>query len=54
VQAKLYDPEIKRFKPFREVRRILLARSPASLSTRRLVWAALPFNQVRINPIDQL
>lgn len=36
VLARLGDSEISRFTPYREVRRILLARSPAQLSVNRL------------------
>jgi len=36
VLARLSDPEIKRFTPYQDVRRILLARSPAQLSVNRL------------------
>jgi hypothetical protein len=36
VLARLDDGEISRFTPYREVRRILLARSPAQLSVNRL------------------
>lgn len=36
VLARLYDREISRFTPYQEVRRILLARSPAQLSVIRL------------------
>jgi hypothetical protein len=51
VLARLSDPEIKRYTPYREVRRILLARSPAQLSVKGLeLQAATPINQVRINP----
>ena len=51
VLARLADPEIKRYMPHREVRRVLLSRSPAQLSVKRLeLQAATPLNQVRINP----
>jgi len=36
VLARLDDPDISRFTPYRDVRRILLARSPAQLSVNRL------------------
>jgi transposase len=36
VLARLDDSEISRYTPYREVRRILLARSPAQLSVKRL------------------
>jgi hypothetical protein len=36
VLARLDDPDIRRFTPYREVRQILLARSPAQLSVKRL------------------
>ena len=35
VLARLYDNEIGRFTPYKEVRRILLARSPAELTVKR-------------------
>lgn len=34
VLARLSDPEIKRFTPYRDVKRLLLARSPAQLSVK--------------------
>jgi transposase len=40
VLARLDDREIARFTPYREVRRILLARSPAQLSVNRLELGA--------------
>jgi hypothetical protein len=40
VLARLDDREISRFTPYREVRRILLARSPAQLSVKRLELGA--------------
>ena len=40
VLARLSDPDIKRFTPYQEVRRILLSRSPAQLSVNRLELAA--------------
>ena len=40
VLARRGDNEISRFTPHREVRRILLARSPAQLSVKRLELAA--------------
>jgi hypothetical protein len=40
VLARLDDPDISRFTPYREVRRILLARSPAQLSVNRLEFGA--------------
>jgi transposase len=40
VLARLDDPEILRFTPYKEVRRILLARSPAQLSVKRLEFGA--------------
>ncbi len=40
VRARLDDPEISRFTPYKEVRRILLARSPAQLSVKRLELGA--------------
>jgi predicted site-specific integrase-resolvase len=40
VLARLDDPDISRFTPYREVRRILLARSPAQLSVNRLELGA--------------
>jgi hypothetical protein len=40
VLARLDDPEITRFTPYKEVRRILLARSPAQLSVNRLELGA--------------
>ena len=40
VLARLDDPEIARFTPYREVRRILLSRSPAQLSVNRLEFGA--------------
>jgi hypothetical protein len=36
VKARLYDSEISRYTPYLEVRRLLLARSPAQLSVKRL------------------
>jgi transposase len=36
VLARLDDPEITRFMPYRDVKRVLLARSPAPLSVKRL------------------
>jgi len=36
VLARLYDEDIKLFTPFKEVRRILLARSPSELTVNRL------------------
>ena len=36
VRAKLDDPEISRYTPYRLVRLILLARSPTQLSVNRL------------------
>ena len=36
VLARLNDSEISRFTPYKKVRRILLARSPAQLSVNRL------------------
>ncbi|WP_295409110.1 transposase [uncultured Thiocystis sp.] len=36
VLARLADPEITRFMPYRDVKRVLLARSPAPLSVKRL------------------
>ncbi len=51
VLARLADPEIKRYMPHRDVRRVLLSRSPAQLSVKGLeLQAAMPINQVRINP----
>ncbi|WP_295403003.1 transposase [uncultured Thiocystis sp.] len=38
VLARLADPEITRFTPYRDVKRLLLARSPAPLSVKRLEW----------------
>lgn len=40
VLARLDDHEISRFTPYKEVRRILLARSPAQLSVKRLELGA--------------
>lgn len=40
VLARLDDDEISRFTPYREVRRILLSRSPAQLSVNRLELGA--------------
>ena len=40
VLARLGDSEISRFTPYREVRQILLARSPAQLSVKRLELGA--------------
>ena len=40
VLARLDDSEIHRFLPHKEVRRILLARSPAQLSVKRLELGA--------------
>ena len=40
VLARLDDPDITRFTPYKEVRRILLARSPAQLSVNRLELGA--------------
>lgn len=40
VLARLGDSEITRFTPYKEVRRILLARSPAPLSVKRLELGA--------------
>ena len=54
VLARRGDNEISRFTPHREVRRILLARSPAQLSVKRLELAAKRLNRVRINPDAQL
>ena len=36
VLARLDDDEISRFTPYKDVRRILLARSPAPLSVKRV------------------
>ena len=36
VLARLDDREISRFTPYKEVRRILLSRSPAQLSVKRV------------------
>jgi hypothetical protein len=36
VKARLHDSEISRYTPYLEVRRILLTRSPAQLSVKRL------------------
>ncbi|SDY20823.1 Transposase [Allochromatium warmingii] len=36
VLARLADPDITRFTPYRDVKRLLLARSPAQLSVKRL------------------
>lgn len=35
VLARLYDPEITRYTPYREIKKILLARSPAELAVNR-------------------
>jgi hypothetical protein len=40
VLARLDDPDISRFTPYRQVRRILIARSPAQLSVNRLELGA--------------
>ena len=40
VLARLDDREISRFTPYKEVRRILLARCPAQLSVKRLELGA--------------
>ena len=40
VLARLDDGEISRFTPYKEVRRILLLRSPAQLSVNRLELGA--------------
>ena len=40
VLARLDDPDIGRFTPYKEVRRVLLARSPAQLSVNRLELGA--------------
>jgi hypothetical protein len=40
VLARLYDSEISRFTPYKEVRQILLARSPAQLSVKGLELGA--------------
>jgi len=40
VLARLDDPDIGRFTPYREVRRILVSRSPAQLSVNRLELGA--------------
>lgn len=40
VQARFSDNEIFRFTPYKEVRRILLASSPAQLSVNRLELGA--------------
>lgn len=40
VLARLDDSEVSRFTPYKEVRRILLARSPAQLSVKRLELGA--------------
>lgn len=53
VLARLADPEIKRFTPYRDVKRLLLARSPAPLSVKRLELGGSP-RQVRINPYEQV
>ncbi len=42
VLARLADPEIKRFTPYRDVKRLLLARSPAPLSVKRLELGGSP------------
>jgi hypothetical protein len=53
--ARLDDAEITRFTPYLEVRRILLARSPAPLSVKGLeLGGQNRVNQVRINPNGQL
>lgn len=41
VLARLEDKDINRYTPYREVRRILLARSPAQLSVKRVELGAL-------------
>lgn len=51
VRAKLDDSEIYRFTPHKEVRRILLLRSPAQLSVNRLELGGNRVNQMRINPM---
>ena len=40
VLARLEDKDINRYTPYREVRRILLARSPAQLSVKRVELGA--------------
>ena len=40
VLARLDDDELTRFTPYTEVRRILLSRSPAQLSVKRLELGA--------------
>jgi len=40
VLARLSDPDIKRFTPYQEVKQILLSRSPAQLSVKRLELVA--------------
>lgn len=42
VLARLDDREVARFTPYRDVRRILLARSPAQLSVKRLELGGQP------------
>ena len=36
VEHRIDDPEIGRYTPFKEIKRILLARSPAQLSVNRV------------------
>jgi hypothetical protein len=40
VLARAYDSEIARYMPYLEVRKVLLARSPAQLSVKRLELGA--------------
>ena len=49
VLARLDDSEISRITPYKKVRRILLARSPAQLSVNRLELVSNHVNQVRIS-----
>ena len=54
VLARLNDSEITRFTPYKEVRRILLARSAAQLSVKRLELGATARQPSADKPYAQL
>ena len=54
VLARLADPEITRFMPYRDVKRVLLARSPAPLSVKRLELGGSPRQPSADKSIEQV
>ena len=54
VLARLADPEITRFMPYRDVKRVLLARSPALLSVKRLELGGSPRQPSADKSIEQV